>query len=469
MDRGIIYPGSIPLDSDILGVNQRALIGIGALAKMALGQTTVVDGLIGTQTTTASLTINIGPGSILSLQEVDANAYGSLGTNTNPLVKMGINLTSTPFTLTAPGTAGQSINYLIEAQFLEQDGTPVVLPYVNPANPSSPYSGPANAGTAQNTVRAETVSLQLKSGAAATTGTQTTPATDAGWVPLYVITVNYGQTTITTAEIVQASGAPFIPVKLPNVQTLGGVIAQARNLTMNVIASSASATLTADEITVETALGGFSYRLPSFNATVNLSTVGVGGMDTGAAPVSGYVALYAIYNPSTLASALLATNATAAIAPNVYGGANMPAGYTASALVSVWPTNSGGNFVVGFQTDRSISIPNVTALSSSTNQTAFTALSISTIVPKNAKTISGTLQSGTNFSGNFTASVTIAGNNLGVGYTLGGLGNMTSSSGGYSYQPFANVPLITPQTIYYQTNIANGTPSYGVYISGYTI
>lgn len=210
MDRGIVYPGSIPLDSDILGANQRALIGIGALAKMALGQTTVVDGLIGTQTTTASLTINIGPGSIISLQEVDANAYGSLGTNTNPLVKMGINLTSTPFTLTAPGTSGQSINYLIEAQFFEQDGTPVVLPYVNPSNPSSPYSGPANAGTAQNTVRAETVSLQLKAGAAATTGTQTTPATDTGWVPLYVITVNYGQTTITTAQITQVPGAPFI-------------------------------------------------------------------------------------------------------------------------------------------------------------------------------------------------------------------------------------------------------------------
>jgi hypothetical protein len=194
----------------VLSTNQNALIGIGALAKMALGSTTVVDGLIGTQTTTPSLTINIGPGSILSLQQVDANAYGSLGTNTNPLVKMGINLTTTQFTLTPPGTSGQSINYLIEAQFLEQDGTPVVLPYVNPSNPANPYSGPANAGTAQNTVRAETVSLQLKAGVAATTGTQTTPSTDSGWVALYVVTVNYGQTTITTSQITLASGAPFV-------------------------------------------------------------------------------------------------------------------------------------------------------------------------------------------------------------------------------------------------------------------
>ncbi|OYV47861.1 MAG: hypothetical protein B7Z77_11560, partial [Acidocella sp. 20-58-15] len=116
-----------------------------------------------------------------------------------------------------PTTSGQSINYLIEAAFLEQDGTPVVLPYVNPANPSSPYSGPANSGTAQNTKRTQSVQLQLKAGAAATTGTQTTPATDTGYVPLYVITVAYGQTSITTAQITLAPGNSFIAKKIPQI------------------------------------------------------------------------------------------------------------------------------------------------------------------------------------------------------------------------------------------------------------
>lgn len=51
-------------------------------------------------------------------------------------------------------------------------------------------------------------------------------------------------------------------------------------------------------------------------------------MYTGAAPASGYVAIYAICNPSTGVSALLGVNAAAAAAPQVYGGANMPAGYT---------------------------------------------------------------------------------------------------------------------------------------------
>ena len=221
MNRNIVYPGAIPLDTDILSPQQEAMIGLGALAAAAFGSGTLVDGLAGTQTTVASMTINIGPGSILSLQEVDATAYGSLGTNTNALVKQGVNLTTTTFTLTAPGTSGQSINYLVEAAFSEVDGTPVVLPYVNPASPSSPYSGPSNSGTAQNTIRAQTVALSLKAGAAATTGTQTTPATDTGYVPLYVITVAYGQTTITTAQITVAPSAPFIAAKIPAISTYG--------------------------------------------------------------------------------------------------------------------------------------------------------------------------------------------------------------------------------------------------------
>ncbi|MDR3736025.1 MAG: hypothetical protein P4L10_10880 [Acidobacteriaceae bacterium] len=217
MDRTIVYPGAIPLDSDLLNAEQQIMVGLGGLLQMCLGTGTYCDGLAGSQTTVASMTINIGPGSITSLQEVDATAFGSLGTNTASLVKQGINLGTTQFTLTAPSTSGQSINYLVEASFLEQDGTPVVLPYVNPANPASPYSGPANSGTAQNTKRKQSVQLQLKAGAAATTGTQTTPATDTGYVPLYVITVAYGQTSITTAQITRAAGSSFIGNKIPQI------------------------------------------------------------------------------------------------------------------------------------------------------------------------------------------------------------------------------------------------------------
>ncbi|EOI7396797.1 hypothetical protein OZ713_004150, partial [Yersinia enterocolitica] len=121
---------------------------------------------------------------------------------------------------------------------------------------------------------------------------------------------------------------------------LTGVIGTSRNAKMSVTAASSTATFTADELIVQTALGGLQYKLSSFSKTINLATTGVGGMDTGTVPANGFVALYAIYNPTTQISALLAVNASSVVAPEVYGGSNMPAGYTASALVSVLPTSS---------------------------------------------------------------------------------------------------------------------------------
>jgi hypothetical protein len=211
MDRIIVYPASLPQDTDVLNTNKNAMLAFGFAAQAAVGTATVVSGLACTPTAPASLIVNVGPGSIISPEPVDATAYGSLAADTtDTVVKQGINLTSTPFTLTAPVASGQSINYLIEAQFLESDGGATVLPYYNPSNPAAPYSGPSNSGASQNTVRQQRVSLQLKAGTAATTGTQTTPGVDSGWVGLYVITVNYAQTQITSSSIVAAPGAPFI-------------------------------------------------------------------------------------------------------------------------------------------------------------------------------------------------------------------------------------------------------------------
>jgi hypothetical protein len=133
----------------------------------------------------------------------------------DPLVKMGINLAPTSFTLAPPVTSGRSVNYLIQAALQESDANPVVLPYYNAANPAQPYSGPTNSGVAQNTNRIQRVQLQLKAGASANTGSQTTPPIDNGWVGLYVVTLAYGQTTISGTSITQLPTAPFIGWKLP--------------------------------------------------------------------------------------------------------------------------------------------------------------------------------------------------------------------------------------------------------------
>jgi hypothetical protein len=216
MDRNIVYPGAIPLDTDLLSTNRNAMIAIGYLAQLVLGTGTVVDGLGCAPTTPASLTVTVGPGSIAQLSVVDALAYGSLpADSTDPLVKMGINLASNSFTVVPPTTSGQSANYLIEATLEEADTAPVVLPYYNAANPSQPYSGPTNSGVAQNTLRTQRVQVQIKAGAPAATGMQVTPPVDSGWVGLYVITVSYGQTAVTAASISSLPGAPFLGWKLP--------------------------------------------------------------------------------------------------------------------------------------------------------------------------------------------------------------------------------------------------------------
>lgn len=211
MDRKIVYPGAIPLDTDVLSVERNVMIALGWMLQAMFGTNTGIAGLPCTPTIPASMTVNVGPGAIWAQQVIDQNNFGSLAPDASPLMKMGIlpEGAATSFTLTAPVNSGQSINYLVEAAFQEADTDPVVLPYVNPANPSQPYSGPSNSGTAQNTVRAQTVQLQLKAGTPANTGTQTTPAVDNGYVGLYVITVNYGQTTVVAADIVEFPGAPF--------------------------------------------------------------------------------------------------------------------------------------------------------------------------------------------------------------------------------------------------------------------
>jgi hypothetical protein len=219
MDRNIVYPGSIPLDTDLLSINRNTMIGLGFLAQAVLGTNTVADGLQCQPTSPASMNVVVGPGSITQMGPIDLLAYGSIAADaTDQIVKMGINSASTTFSTAAPASVGQSINYLIEAAFEEADGAPIVLPYYNASNPAQSFSGPGNSGTAQNTVRTQSVQLQLKPGIPGNTGSQTTPVADSGCVGLYQITVSYGQTQVTAADIGIIPTAPFLTWKLPSLR-----------------------------------------------------------------------------------------------------------------------------------------------------------------------------------------------------------------------------------------------------------
>lgn len=244
---------------------------------------------------------------------------------------------------------------------------------------------------------------------------------------------------------------------------VSGVVGGTRNLSMSVTAASATATLTADEIVVETALGGLRYCLANFNKTINLATTGAGGMDTGSAPVSGFVGIYAIYNPTTGASALLATNATAAKVPEVYAGGHMPSGYTASALVSVVPTNGAAQFPMLYQADRQVDLAQVGILGTSTDGgTTWNSVGISGFAPMNAKTFKGYASGANANAGAF---------NLGIGGNSSGIGNLTAnfSANGCSFQA-TGIPIVTPQTVYWYYHFSGtvSSLSFTLYGSGYT-
>lgn len=573
MDRVTVYAGQIPLETDLLRTNKFAMMGLAKLAAAMFGTTTVVNGLVCVPTSPAGLTVNINPGEIYSLANVDSTAYSSVAADTtHQILKQGVLLDAVNLSCPAPGTAGQSINYLIQATYQDSDSDLTALPYYNASNPTQAWSGPNNSGTAQATTRKGAIVLSAKAGTAATTGSQVTPAADSGYVGLWVVAVANGQTAITAGNITQATNAPILPADLLhaiqasslivgtdtgvvnacvvnysypitalkdgmvlwfkaaaantgattlNVNGLGvlpvvggnhsalqggeviangkcqvvwradisswvliectggaiqiaqasqsghavpmsqvaGVVGSARNLAMSVSAASATATLTADEIIVETALGGVRYCLPSFSKTINLATTGAGGMDTGSAPTNGFVALYAIYNPTTGVSALLARNA-ATVQGNVYGGANMPAGYTASALVSVWPTNGSGQFVVGIQADRTIGLAPTAQINTSTQQVSLTSLTVTTGVAPNAKAVYGEVSVQTTSSSAMACSVASSANNLMES-------NIANQNAVQIRTVFQRTLLVTPQTIFYTASVGIGTMTFQLWTTGY--
>ena len=384
MDRNIVYPGSIPLDTDLLSLNRNVMVALGYLIQSVIGQNTVVDGLECQPTVPPSMTVLIGPGSIVQPTVIDTLAYGSLPADvTDPLLKMGVNTTATDFTLIAPTSSGQSANYLIEASFQEADVNPIVLPYYNASNPSQPYSGPANAGTTQNTLRSQRVGLQLKPGAPALTGTQLTPPTDSGWVGLYVVTVSYGQTAITAANIGVPPGAPFINWKLPNlvpgfaagVQTFnnGGTFIVPNGITQIEVevwgGGSGSYASTASLASGGGAGGGYARKLvaglaPGQVIPVSVGIGGSGGTTSGSAASPGGSSSFGTFVSATGGS--LNSSASVSTPQNggtpggvgVGGDVNLTGSSGQSALMSAAGIG-GGAPLGGMQSSGTVGVPGV--------------------------------------------------------------------------------------------------------------
>lgn len=242
----------------------------------------------------------------------------------------------------------------------------------------------------------------------------------------------------------------------------------------NIKASNATAgltiTVTADSVTVGTALNGTPYTLTSYSQSFNGATNGAGGMDIGALPTSSWVALYAIYNPTAPAISILGTSCAVAC-PTVYAGGNMPAGYTASALLTVLPTNAtpaliGNSYVKG----KNVYILAQTAITTTTSHASPTLIALGTVVPPNAVAMSGYLSNvcGTSPSSN-SVSIQLGSDSSassGVSISSGNcasINNLTIQSG------FQDVGLPTAQTMWIENNVSGVSPSSSVVVSAYLL
>lgn len=213
MDRQIVYPGSIPLDTDFLQMQRNVMAALGVLARCVLGTGVVAEGLA-CAPAGAGFGVVVGPGSLSTLAVVDATPYGSLAADAGALVKIAHNPTNTTLAFTGPADGDHAVCWLIQAQAVEFDTGPVALPYYNAADPAVTWSGPLNSGAAQNTKRVTRVALAVKPGEPRTVGDRFPPPADPGWVGLFSVMSYFGQATV-PVDIAVLPGGPFVPFTLP--------------------------------------------------------------------------------------------------------------------------------------------------------------------------------------------------------------------------------------------------------------
>ncbi len=128
----------------------------------------------------ASNVVKIAPGSIFEKRLINVGSP-------DYVLKQALSLKDVQFNVPAPGTAGQSITYTIEGQFVELTTDNMVgslLPYVDPTNvyiPSTLINGELR--------------LSIIAGATAATGSQQPPTTSSGKFPLYNVTLSDSSNT----------------------------------------------------------------------------------------------------------------------------------------------------------------------------------------------------------------------------------------------------------------------------------
>ncbi len=273
MDRRAFYYGQVPTSADILLADRYAYEGQGLMFRDLLGETTQAGGFAITPNSPAALNVKVGPGRIYKFETLEATVFsrriglGGLDADTaddHKIMKQGVMRDTVILATPAPGTGGFSINYLVQATFAESDAAADPTNIYNAANPAIP--------TTENLSRERRnrATVSVKAGAAAATGTQVTPAPDAGYVALGVVTVANGQTTVVAGNITAAAGAPLVP----NLSTALAVTAAFNALVKR------------DRLMLKKLTGTF---LPTTQRTLTTSLVDIGPQGLAAATPAGKV------------------------------------------------------------------------------------------------------------------------------------------------------------------------------------
>lgn len=250
-------------------------------------------------------------------------------------------------------------------------------------------------------------------------------------------------------ENVAAASSPTHATPMSQASGIAGL---ARKLTALQGSASSSILITADEIIVETANGGTRYCLANVSTTLNVAGTGLNGMDTGAAPVSGYVGVYAIYNPATGVSGWLAQVSGGAALSSVYSGGNAPSGFTASGLVCVLPTNGSGQINTCAVNDRQTALVAPNLLVSTTNTSGVLTVVNTAVLPANARRVGGLLSITSTSAANLGLSVAGNTNSIGVQSAQGVISSPS--------QPIASnyvMNVISLRAFAYATSVSAGT------------
>lgn len=256
MDRVTVYRNQIPFETDFLLSQRWGYEALGLALLDLIGASTVVGGLECVPTAPASFSVRVMPGRIYTKAALEPTPWGvidgtgGLAADTladHEILKQGLMRDSVQLNLQPPENPGQSIVYLIQATFQEADGPARTTQFYNTQRPSEPIT------EVIPRERRDRCVLSLKPGVAAVTGNQIAPPVDAGYVPVWMITVAHETVNITAANIAQHPGAPLIEV----IAGGGG-----SGLSDWVVANADYVASTGDRIIGKTAGGPITITLP---------------------------------------------------------------------------------------------------------------------------------------------------------------------------------------------------------------